>query len=150
MKLTEDERNAVILLRLNNARRTLEDAKIIANNQLWNAAANRLYYACFYAVNALMIQFGFEAKTHTGIIRLLGLNFISKHLISSEFGDVYYKLFALRQKGDYDDWIEVKESDIVALFEPVEKFIAEIENVINDNKKNETLKIYLSNNHKTE
>jgi len=134
MGLTDDERKAVVLLRLDNARQTLEDAKIIANNKLWKAAANRLYYACFYAASALMVKFGFEAKKHSGIIRLLGLHFVSKNLISNELGDVYYKLFALRQKGDYDDWIVVNESDIMPLFFPAEKFINEVENLINNNK----------------
>ncbi|MCL2511407.1 MAG: HEPN domain-containing protein [Bacteroidales bacterium] len=130
MGLTEDERKAVVSLRLDNAKRTLEDAKIIANNKLWKAAANRLYYACFYAAGALMVKFGFEAKTHAGIIRLLGLNFVSKNIISNDLGDLYYKLFTLRQKGDYDDWVVVKEEDIVPLFEPAEQFIAEIEQLI--------------------
>jgi uncharacterized protein (UPF0332 family) len=130
MGLTEDERKAIVLLRLDNARQTLEDAKIIANNKLWKATANRLYYACFYAANALMVKFGFEAKTHAGVIRLLGLNFISKNLISNELGDTYYKLFTLRLKGDYDDWIVVNESDIMPLFDPAENFIKTIEQLI--------------------
>ena len=134
MGLTEDERESVVLLRLNNARQTLEDAKIIADNKLWKAAANRLYYACFYAANALMVKFGFKTKTHTGIIRLLGLHFISTNLMSEELGDVYYKLFSLRQKSDYDDWIVVKEKDILPLLEPAKQFIETIEKLINDNK----------------
>jgi uncharacterized protein (UPF0332 family) len=84
MGLTEEEKRAIVLLRLNNARQTLEDAKIIANSNLWKAAANRLYYACYYAASALMIKFGFEAKTHAGIIRLLGLHFISRNHIKNE------------------------------------------------------------------
>lgn len=134
MGLTEDERKAVVSLRLENAKQTLEDAKVIANNKLWKAAANRLYYACYYAASALMVRFGFEAKTHTGIIRLLGLHFVSKNLIKNELGDVYYKLFALRQKGDYDDWIVVRECDIMPQIEPAEKFIETIEKLINENK----------------
>ena len=122
-------------MRLNNARQTLEDAKIIANNKLWKACANRLYYACHYAASALMIRFGFEAKTHTGIIRLLGLNFIAKNLISNELGDVYYKLFTLRQKSDYDDWIIVKESDIIPLIVPAEQFIATVEQIVSEENK---------------
>jgi len=133
MGLTEDERQAIVVLRLNNAKQTLDDAKIIANNKLWKAAANRLYYACFYAASALMVKFGFEAKTHAGIIRLLGLHFISKNHINNESGNVYYKLFALRQKSDYDDWVVVKESDIISIIEPAERFIIEIENLINGN-----------------
>ena len=130
MRLTEDERKAMVSLRLDNAKQTLEDAKFIANNKLWKAAANRLYYACFYAANALMTNYGLEAKTHAGIIRLLGLNFISKNIINKDLGDAYYKLFSLRQKGDYDDWVIIKESDIVPLLEPAEKFITEIELLI--------------------
>jgi len=132
MKLTEDERSAIILLRMNNARQTFEDAKIIADNKLWKAAANRLYYACFYAANALMVRFGFEGKTHAGIIRLLGLNFISKNLIDNELGNAYYKLYTLRQKSDYDDWIVVNESDIIPLFKPAIQFINTIEKIINN------------------
>ena len=40
MGFTEDEKKAIVILRLNNAKQTLEDAKIIANNNLWKAAAN--------------------------------------------------------------------------------------------------------------
>ena len=43
MSLTEDERKAVVLLRLNNARQTLEDAKIIANNKLWKGMLQNNY-----------------------------------------------------------------------------------------------------------
>ena len=135
MRLTEDERKAVVQLRLNNARQTLEDVKVIVSNKLWTAAANRLYYACYYAASALIVKFGFEAKTHAGIIRLLGLNFISKHLINDELGDMYYKLFTLRQKGDYDDWTVVKEPDIIPLIEPAEEFIGAIEQIINERDK---------------
>lgn len=130
MRLTEDEIKAVVSLRMDNARQTLEDAKFIAKNKLWKAAANRLYYACYYAASALMVRFGFEAKTHAGIIRLLGLHFMSKNMISNELGDVYSKLFVLRQKGDYDDWIVVKESDITPLIEPAEEFITATEKLI--------------------
>ena len=135
MGLTEEERKAVVALRLDNAKQTLEDAKFIADGKRWKAAANRLYYACFYAANALLVQFGFEAKTHKGVIRLLGLHFISQNLISDKLGNIYKKLFALRQKGDYDDWIVVKESDILPMLEPAEEFIAEIEKLINKDSK---------------
>ena len=130
MGLTDDERNAIVVLRLDNARQTLNDVKIIIDNKLWKTAANRLYYACYYAASALMIKFGFETKTHAGIIRLLGLHFVSKQLLSNELGDVYYKLFSLRQKGDYDDWIDITEDDVIPLIEPVRKFIEKIERLI--------------------
>lgn len=44
--------------RLQRARQTLEDARILADARRWNPCVNRLYYACFYAVSALLIQEG--------------------------------------------------------------------------------------------
>jgi uncharacterized protein (UPF0332 family) len=46
----------LILYRLSRARETLEEARILADANHWNACVNRLYYACFYAVLALLIQ----------------------------------------------------------------------------------------------
>jgi len=46
---------------------------------------------------------------------------------------LYERLFDLRQKGDYDDWIVINESDIIPLVEPSKKFISDIENIINKN-----------------
>ena len=98
MKLSKDERQALVTLRIENAKETLRDAQIIADSKLWKASANRLYYACFYAANALMVHFGFEAKSHSGIIRLLGLHFITTNLIASELGDMYYKCMLCDKK----------------------------------------------------
>ena len=38
----------LVLHRMNRARDTMEDARILANAGRWNACVNRLYYACFY------------------------------------------------------------------------------------------------------
>ncbi|MBI3302910.1 MAG: HEPN domain-containing protein [Deltaproteobacteria bacterium] len=42
----------LVRYRLQRARETLEDARILANASRWNPCVNRLYYACFYAVSA--------------------------------------------------------------------------------------------------
>jgi len=39
----------------------------------------------------------------------------------------------LRLTGDYEDWFDVEEADVISLLEPAKKFIAEIENLINKN-----------------
>lgn len=41
----------------------------------WDIASNRYYYACFHAVQALLIQNGLSCKTHDGLIACFGLNF---------------------------------------------------------------------------
>ena len=58
---------------------------------------------------------------------------VTKELISKEQGKFYKQLFNLRQSGDYDDWFYIDENDILPLVDPAEKFIAEIEKLINTN-----------------
>ena len=63
MGLTEEEKNTIVKYRLERARETLLDVDISIQNNRWNNAANRLYYACFYATIALLLNDGFEALT---------------------------------------------------------------------------------------
>jgi uncharacterized protein (UPF0332 family) len=56
MGLNEEEKTAIINYRIERAKETLKDAKDIAQLGKWYAAANRLYYACYYAVNALLMK----------------------------------------------------------------------------------------------
>lgn len=44
----------LIQYRVARAKEALEEADILANSGHWNACVNRLYYACFYVVSALL------------------------------------------------------------------------------------------------
>ena len=54
MTLQQEDRKVLVTIRLQRAKETISEAK--GNMQLgyWRIAANRLYYACYYAVNVLM------------------------------------------------------------------------------------------------
>ena len=54
MGLSEDDRKAIVKYRLDKAKDTLMDVHIAVQNNRWNNAVNRLYYACFYAAIALL------------------------------------------------------------------------------------------------
>jgi uncharacterized protein (UPF0332 family) len=130
MNLTNEERNALVSIRLQKAKETLLETKGILELGYWRAAANRLYYACYYAASALLIKYGHSAHTHAGVINLIGLHFVKTGVISNEQGKFYGKLFELRQTGDYDDWIIIESEDIVPLITPAEEYIALIEHLI--------------------
>ena len=57
----------LVLYRMERAHETLEDARILANAGRWNACVNRLYYACFYAVSALLVGDGLSSSKHAGV-----------------------------------------------------------------------------------
>jgi len=133
MGLTDEERKSVVQFRIEKAKKSFSEIALLTDNALWQTAMNRLYYACYYAVSALLIQNGIEAKTHHGVINQMGLHLVRTGVLSSTQGKLYQRLFELRQTGDYSDWIILEENDVKSLVEPAEKFIAEIENLINNN-----------------
>jgi len=133
MSLTETERKEVVKFNMDKANDTLAEIPVLIQHKFYRTTANRLYYACFYAATALLINDGYEAHTHSGVKILLGLHYIKENKIEKTFGKMYEKLFDLRQQGDYSNWIDVKKDAIIPLLKPAEKFIAEIEKMINTN-----------------
>lgn len=134
MGLSEEERKSIVDYRLNKAKDTLAEIPILIENKMWRNAANRLYYACFYAANSLLINDGHQAHTHSGVKSLLSLNYIKENKIGVNFIKTYRSLFDMRQRSDYEDWVDIDEKDIIPLLEPAEKFIAEMEKLINSTK----------------
>jgi uncharacterized protein (UPF0332 family) len=49
-------KDELIKYRLQRAESALEEAGVMADMQHWETCINRLYYACFYAVNALLLN----------------------------------------------------------------------------------------------
>ena len=47
-------------------------------------------------------------------------------LVSSETGQLYHRLFSLRQTGDYDDSYSLSEADVAPYVEPTGKLIDEV------------------------
>ena len=131
MGLSEEERKSVIEYRLKKAKETFAEVLILIENKLWRVAANRLYYACFYAANALLIKDAHQTHTHNGVKNLLSLYYFKENKIDKSLIKMYGNLFNMRQRGDYEDWVVIEESDVIPFLEPAEKFIAEIEGLIN-------------------
>ena len=118
MKLTAQERNAVIQLKIEKADKTFDEAQGIASLGYWPAVGNRLYYAAY------------EAHTHSGVIHLFGIHFVVKEKVSKESGKLYSKLYDLRLTGDYDDVYIVSKEDVEHLLPMVSNFLKEIRMLI--------------------
>lgn len=115
-----------ISYRFHRAEESFEEAIILSENGKWNAVINRLYYACFYAVIALLIKNGIETQSHDGARTQFGLHFIKTSKIDKSFGKLFTKLFDYRQKGDYGDMFDYDEKIVRPLIGQVKEFIEEI------------------------
>jgi uncharacterized protein (UPF0332 family) len=89
-----------------------------------------LYYACYYAVSALLLIKGIKAQTHAGIRQMFGLHFVKTGLIDKELGRYYSNIFDKRLTGDYDDFIDYDKNDILNLIEPAKELIDSINSLI--------------------
>lgn len=125
--MTIENREDYIKYRFRRAVESFDDALILAENGKWNTVVNRLYYACFYAVNALLLKHDIETKSHDGTRTQFGLHFIKTGKIDKVYGKLFTKLFDFRQKGDYGDLFDFDEKIGKPLIEQVNVFIQEIE-----------------------
>ncbi|MBD5238996.1 MAG: HEPN domain-containing protein [Bacteroidales bacterium] len=124
--LDSGTQNDLINYRLKRSIETLEEADYNARGGYFNAAVNRLYYACYYAASALMLYSNLEASTHKGIKTMLGLHFIKPGLLEAKYGRIYQQLYENRQSGDYEDFVYCDEELFAFLRPQAEDFVKKI------------------------
>lgn len=125
--MNDQDKAELVRYRLKRARETYEEVEILISNELWNTAVNRLYYACFYAVSALLVANDIEVQSHSGARQMFGLHFIKTGKIDPESGRFLARLFDLRQTGDYDDFVDFDRERVMELLTPADELISAIE-----------------------
>ena len=123
------------LYRLQRARETLEDARILADARRWNPCVNRLYYACFYAVSALLVQAGLSSSKHTGVRSLFNRHFVRTGKVAKEKARIFNDLFERRQEGDYMDFVSFEESQVRPWVPEAEAFVDSIAVLVERHKR---------------
>ncbi len=113
----------LINYRIDRAYETLTEAKIMAKSEHWNTCVNRLYYSCFYAVNALLIKNNLSSVKHAGVKSLFNKDFVKTGFIPVEISEIYNELFNLRHESDYEDFFRAEKEQVLPMIKQVEKFI---------------------------
>ena len=130
-----EEKNEYIHYRLESSRKTMEAAKILAESGYWNSAVNRLYYAVFYSVSALLFLYDIKAGKHSTLKSQFSLHFIKTGKFDKKYGQLLSELFDWRQKGDYDNIFDYDKESVLPLFDPVNEMLDLIESTINHEMK---------------
>lgn len=112
------------------AAQSIREARLLIDNGLNDTAISRLYYAAFYAINALLSINGFNPKTHSGTKSIFNKEFILTGKIESRFSDFYSFLMAKRFEADYDDFVFIDENKIESLLTETEEFVDKINSLI--------------------
>ncbi len=119
MSKTKEE---IIAYRLGKAQESLDAATLLLGNQFHNVAVGELYYACFYRIGVLFAATDIHTATHRGVRKLFALNFIKTGKIDAHWNVLVAKLFDMRQRSDYDDFVSIDEGDVQMLLDEVKQF----------------------------
>ena len=93
-KMDKESLKALIAYRIGRAYETLKEADVMKREGFYNAAINRLSYACYYAVIALLLKNDIQTQTHNGVKTMLGLHFFSLYSFQNTRYTLYLPVLA--------------------------------------------------------
>ena len=125
-----EEKKQVIQYRLQRASEELTSAQVLLAAQRNLAAVNRLYYACFYAVNSLLETRDLASSKHSGVKALLHQHFIKTGTVENQWGKFYQHLYDTRHDVDYADFAEFSAESAQELYESAQRFVAEVTRLV--------------------
>ena len=118
----------LIKYRLEEAENSIKEAEVLLREGMsLRSVMNRLYYAMFYAVLALLQEKELWTSKHYGAISLFDREFIKSGVFDKELSKTLHRAFELRQKGDYMEQSEVTRNDVEEMFPKTKDFVNKVE-----------------------
>lgn len=130
MKRDDFNKEDLIQYRINRAAEAIAEAKLLADNQKWNTSIARLYYACFYAVSALLVKHDLKHGTHEGTKTQFNKCFVKTEIVNKDWSRFYSRLYSKRGEADYEDFVSFEKKDVDALIPKTEEFVQLVKNML--------------------
>jgi uncharacterized protein (UPF0332 family) len=119
---------ALVSYRIEQAEESLAASEVLLEQRLIRPAANRPYYAMFYAILALLATKKRETSKHSGAISVFDQEFVKTGLFGKELSRWVHDAFDLRQKSDYAPQLEVSEEDAREVVKRATTFLENVKN----------------------
>lgn len=129
-QLDDLTRKDIVAYRLSRSHNALKEVDYLVKGGFYSSAVSRLYYACYYAVVALLIAHKIETQTHGGVKTMLSYHFVKTNKLESRQAKTFFELFDLRHSNDYDDFSLCDKETIEATLPLAKEFIAAVEVLI--------------------
>jgi len=121
--MLENDKAAISKLRLDNALRCIKSAKILLEEDDFKSAANRSYYAVFYAIRAVLAMDSIDFKKHSAVIAHFRKEYIKTGLFDTSYSLILSELFEVRTDSDYDDFYILSKEDVIRQINNAEHFV---------------------------
>ena len=112
--------------RMNNAKDTLDTAKLCMEHQHYRDTVNRCYYAAFYAVKAVLALEEIDFKRHKDAIAHFNKNYVAPGIFERDLGRLLGRLKQKRGAGAYDDFYVVSHDEALLQYKAAEQIINSI------------------------
>ena len=103
-ELDDNTRAAVVEYRVEKSKEALREVEYLIDGGFYSSAVSRLYYACYYAVVALLVANKISTQSHAGIKTMLSYHFVRTNRLDKQLAKTFFELFDLRHSNDYDDF----------------------------------------------
>lgn len=108
----------------------LRDARTLLETGSLSSAVNRIYYALFYEVTALLMTKDMSSSKHSGVRSLFNEHFVKTGLVDTDYGKFLSVMYDFRQKGDYEDFAVFEKERVFDWLSKSEAFLSELERLI--------------------
>ena len=125
--LLDNEQYKKIDAELSLARYELKSAKILLDAGQYRDSITHSYYAMYSASKALLLTKDYAVKTHEGLVRVFGREFIRDGDFDSEIFGYLTDARAMRRDTSYDSLAVFYKEDAEEKFNNAEEFITEVE-----------------------
>jgi len=122
--------NEVVSYWIEKANDSLNAAQDDLKAGRFSFSVNRIYYACFYAVSAVLLQKGLRFKKHSGVRAAFHKHIVKTGLINREHGQFYDEIFEARQRGDYIELVHFEKEQVEKWLKQAREFAKAVRSLI--------------------
>lgn len=109
------------------AETALKEAKVLIQQELWEGATSRAYYAAFHATQAVLLTESLQPRSHQGTLYLFAHHFVKKGLIEPEYSQILARAAKYREEADYRHTMIFTKSQTDQTIEEVRLFLKRIQ-----------------------
>jgi uncharacterized protein (UPF0332 family) len=116
------------------AERALKSARLLLDNEDFEATVSRTYYAMFYIVEAILLTKNLKFKSHRGVISAFGQHFIKTEIFPKELSKQLRNAMDKRYEGDYEYITKISKDEAKKLLDTGKSFVNRLIEYLTNNR----------------
>ena len=130
MNNKEEDIKELVSYWLEKSQESLEAARDEMKAGRISFSVNRIYYACFYAVSAVLLKKELRFKKHSGVRAAFHQHLIKSGMVDDQYRKFYDELFEARQRGDYIELVSFEKNQVEDWLQQASQFVEAIKSLV--------------------